>query len=160
MMDQAADDGEEVDVVASDARGRRFGALFLGGLALFALSYWLPSVTDRPGGSSTDALKGYACAAMAFTDLGDAFKSSTFLGVCLFLADLTNALMVIWLGLRVAGAGWAFRRGLAGLALVGAAPCALISILSDKMVPIWGYFVWVLGIVLMTADGWREPRTT
>ena len=159
-MGEAASVHEDMKVSPAGAPGRRTGPLLVLGLALFALSYWLPSVTDHPGDNSADALKGYACAAMAFVDLGDTFKASFFSGVCLFLADLTNALMVIWLGLRVAGAGWAFRRGLAVLALVGAVPCALIFLFSDKMVPIWGYYVWVLGIVLMTADDWRGPRTT
>ena len=158
-MREAASVHEEIEMSPAGTPGRRF-SLFLAGLALFASSYWLPSVTDHLGDNSSNALKGYACAAMAFVDLGDTFKASFFLGVCLFLADLTNALMVIWLGLRIARAGWAFRRGLSVLALVGAVPCALIFIFDNKMVPIWGYFVWVLGIILMTANDWRRLRTT
>ena len=140
------------------SRQRRFGPFAAVGLALFVLSFVLPSVSQHSGG--IDDGKGYQCAVLAFIKSRDALRDDLLSGICLVWADLANLLIVVWLVLMLRGSRIALRRWIVAAALVGSIPCALSFMLSNEMAPLVGYFAWVASMAIMSAPEWRRPRQT
>ena len=138
-----------------EPRLRTFTIFLVVGLALFVLSFWLPSVSQHSGGGSRS--KGYQCAALAFLLILDTLKENFFMGICLLWADLANLLALVWLALQLTGARLRLRRMVAAAMLIGSLPCALAFILHNEMSPVWGYFAWVAGLAIMSAPDWRQP---
>jgi hypothetical protein len=149
------------------ARMRRQPILVWIGLGFYAVSFFLYAVEGIP--LSSGPARGYACAISSLFDGATSFVSdlrgeATFVGmreaVALFCSGMINVFFLAFAGLRLYGRARKVYGEVLRVLVVVLFPACWIVFQSEGIRPLWGYYIWMAGMVtVLFAGGSRERET-
>ncbi len=143
---------------------KRSRTIFLTGLALYAVSFFLLAASfarNEPGILALDPLYGWYCAIIALVEPWSTYlwklSKTPFAWAALLLSGLINPVFLITVILFWRQRAWRLALMLA-IAVLALNPFCWVVFHDEGLHPREGYFLWVLSMVLVLFSGFSGRR--